>query len=117
MIRMTACRPSDRAAERYISGCAALLVELPSSSRSLCRRRGDRVFRARQRPHVGSSLRLNDRLEFASGHPIDPESAGQIPANMIGRFLDDGDLRKLEGMLLKKEAAGPIGETSAGRKA
>jgi hypothetical protein len=40
IIRMTACRPSDRAAERYISGCAALLVELPSSSRPLCWRRG-----------------------------------------------------------------------------
>jgi hypothetical protein len=50
---------------------------------------------------------LNDRLEFASGHQLDPESAGQIPANMIGRFLDDGDLRKLQGMLFKKKPPAP----------
>jgi hypothetical protein len=44
-------------------------------------------------PRLMASLVGADRgLEFASGHPLDPESAGQIPANMIGRFLDDGDL-------------------------
>jgi hypothetical protein len=38
-----------------------------------------------------ASLAGADRgLEFASGHQLDRESAGQIPANMIGRFLDDG---------------------------
>jgi hypothetical protein len=41
-------------------------------------------------------------LEFASGHRFDEESADQIPANMIGRLLDDSDLRKLHGMLVKK---------------
>jgi hypothetical protein len=46
-------------------------------------------------------------LEFASGHPLDPESAGQIPANMIGRPLDDGDLRKLHQMLIKKKPPAP----------
>jgi hypothetical protein len=40
-------------------------------------------------------------LEFASGQRLDPESAGQVPANMIGRLLDDGDLRKLHLMLIK----------------
>jgi hypothetical protein len=35
-----------------------------------------------------ASLAGADRgLEFASGHQLDLESAGQIPANMIGRFL------------------------------
>jgi hypothetical protein len=34
-------------------------------------------------------------IEFASGHQLDQESAGQIPVKMIGRLLDDGDLRKL----------------------
>jgi hypothetical protein len=43
------------------------------------------------------------RLEFASGHQLDPESAGQIPVNMIGRFLDDGDLLKLHRMVIKKK--------------
>jgi hypothetical protein len=46
-------------------------------------------------------------LEFASGHQLDPESAGQIPANMIGRFLDDGDLQKLHRMLIKKKPPAP----------
>jgi len=44
-------------AERYISRCAALLVELLSSTRSLCRRRGDRIFFTRQRPHGSSGVR------------------------------------------------------------
>jgi hypothetical protein len=30
------------------------------------------------------------RAEFASRHQLDPLSAERIPANMIGRFLDDG---------------------------
>jgi hypothetical protein len=43
-----------------------------------------------------ASLAGADReLEFAFGHQLDPVSAEMIPANMIGRFLDDGDLRKL----------------------
>jgi hypothetical protein len=46
-------------------------------------------------------------LEFASGQQLDPESAGQIPANMIGRFLDDGDLQKLHQALLKKKPPAP----------
>jgi hypothetical protein len=46
-------------------------------------------------------------LEFASGYPLDQESAGQIPANMIGRFLDVDDLRKLHRMLIKKKPPAP----------
>jgi hypothetical protein len=46
-------------------------------------------------------------LEFVSGHQLDPESAGEIPANMIGRFLDEGDLRKLHRMLIKKKPPAP----------
>jgi hypothetical protein len=46
-------------------------------------------------------------LEFASGHPLDQESADQIPAKMIGRFLDGSDLRKLHRMLLKKKPPAP----------
>jgi hypothetical protein len=44
-------------------------------------------------------------LEFASGHLLDPEGAGQI----IGRFLDDGDLQKLHRTLIK--AAQAIGRS------
>jgi hypothetical protein len=46
-------------------------------------------------------------LEFVSGHKLDPISAAQIPTNMIGRLLDDGDLRKLQRMLLKKKPPAP----------
>jgi hypothetical protein len=46
-------------------------------------------------------------LEFASGPQLDPESAGQVPANMIGRFLDDRDLQKLHQALLKKKPPAP----------
>jgi hypothetical protein len=55
-----------------------------------------------------ASLAGADReLEFGSGHQLDPLSAELIPANMIGRFLDDGDLRKLHRMLLKKKPPAP----------
>jgi hypothetical protein len=51
-----------------------------------------------------TSLASADRgLEFVSGQQLDRESASHIPANMIGRFLDDGDLWKLQRMLLKKK--------------
>ncbi len=43
---------------------------------------------------------LNDRLEFASGHELDQESALKVPTDMLGRLLDDGELRKLSRMLL-----------------
>jgi hypothetical protein len=46
-------------------------------------------------------------LEFASGHQLDPLNVERISANMIGRFLDDGDLRKLHRMLIKKRAPAP----------
>jgi hypothetical protein len=46
-------------------------------------------------------------LEFVAGHPLGQESADQIPANMMGRFLDDGDLRKLHRTLLKKKPPAP----------
>jgi hypothetical protein len=46
-----------------------------------------------------ASLARADRgLAFVSGHKLDPISAAQIPANMIGRLLDNGDLRKLQRM-------------------
>jgi hypothetical protein len=57
---------------------------------------------------VKASLAGADRgLKFASRQQLDPPSAEQIPANMIGRLLDDGDLRKLQRMLIKKKPPAP----------
>jgi hypothetical protein len=48
------------------------------------------------------ALAVADReLEFASGHQLDPVSTEQIPANMIGRLLTRGDLRRLQRALMK----------------
>ena len=49
----------------------------------------------------------NRGLGFVSGHQLNPLSAELIPANMIGRFLDDSDLRKLQRMLIKKKPPAP----------
>jgi hypothetical protein len=55
-------------------------------------------------------------LEFVSGHKLDLDSPWQIPENMMGRLLDDGDLRKLPDAS-QEEAACAIGATSDDRKA
>jgi hypothetical protein len=55
-----------------------------------------------------ASLAGADRdLEFVSGHQLDPASVELIPASMIGRLLDDGDLRKLQRILIKKKPPAP----------
>ncbi len=46
---------------------------------------------------------LNDRLEFASGDELDQETALKVPTDMLGRLLDDRELRKLSRMLLGLE--------------
>jgi hypothetical protein len=46
-------------------------------------------------------------LEFASGHQLDPESARQVPADMLGRRLNRGDLRMLDQMLVRKKPPAP----------
>jgi hypothetical protein len=46
-------------------------------------------------------------LEFVSGHQLDPVSAAQIPESMMGRILDNDDLRRLQRMLIKKPPAPP----------
>jgi hypothetical protein len=46
-------------------------------------------------------------LEFASGNQLDRPSADLILANMIGRFLDDGDLWILHRMVVKKKPPAP----------
>jgi hypothetical protein len=55
-------------------------------------------------------------LEFICGHQLDPVSAEQIPANMLGRLLDDGDLWKLHRALLKKKPPAPSARRGTGAK-
>jgi hypothetical protein len=50
---------------------------------------------------------LNDRLVFASGHELDDASSHEIPENMIGRWLDDRDLRRLKHVLMPKKPPAP----------
>lgn len=50
---------------------------------------------------------LDIGLEFASGHELDGVSIHQIPENMLGRLLDDGNLRKLQRMLITKKPPAP----------
>jgi hypothetical protein len=54
-----------------------------------------------------SLARADRELEFASGHRLYPLSAKEIPAKMIGKFLDDRDLQKLQRMLIKKKPPAP----------
>jgi hypothetical protein len=64
-----------------------------------------------------ASLAGADReLEFVSGHQLDPDSAGQIPANMIGRFLDESDLWKLHRRLIKKKPPAPSVQRGASKR-
>jgi hypothetical protein len=79
----------------YSDGSAAGVVVIESRSGLLHAR-------------LKASLAGADRgLEFASGHQLDPVSAELIPPNMIGRFLGDGDFRKLHRMLIKKKPPAP----------
>jgi hypothetical protein len=65
-----------------------------------------------------ASLSGADRgLDFAGSHEIDKASARQIPADMIGRFLDDGDLRELlEAITSKKPPAPSVRRRTASKR-
>jgi hypothetical protein len=54
------------------------------------------------------ALGLDWGLDFAGGHDIDDASAHRIPDNMIGRWLDYADLRRLRLLLTKKPPAPPV---------
>jgi hypothetical protein len=45
----------------------------------------------------------DEGLLFLSGHLLDDESAGQMPAELLGRLLNQDDLRKLARRLLRKK--------------
>jgi hypothetical protein len=55
---------------------------------------------------------VDKELDFVSGHELDQEGAEQISADMLGRSLDDGDLRG-DGCCAHQEAAGPIGAATS----
>jgi hypothetical protein len=60
---------------------------------------------------------LNDQLKFASGHELDDASAHEIPENMIGRLLDDRDLRRLQHFLMPRKPPAPsVRRRKAARK-
>jgi hypothetical protein len=61
---------------------------------------------------------LNHRLEFESGQELDQESALKVPTDMLGRLLDDRELRKLSRMLLgaKKSPAPSLWRPKAPRR-
>jgi hypothetical protein len=44
-------------------------------------------------------------VEFVSWRTLDQDGARLILGSMMGRLLDDGDLRKLQRMLIKKPPA------------
>jgi hypothetical protein len=50
---------------------------------------------------------LDRELDFAGAHQIDAESARRIPDSMIGRLLDDADLRRLQQVLVSKKPPAP----------
>jgi hypothetical protein len=46
---------------------------------------------------------------FAGAHELDAKSARQVPADMIGRLLDYGDIRRLQRAIApEKPAAAPV---------
>jgi hypothetical protein len=61
---------------------------------------------------------LNDRLVFASGYELDDASSHEIPENMIGRWLDGRDLRRLQQALMpaKKPPAPSVRRRKAARR-
>jgi hypothetical protein len=46
-------------------------------------------------------------LNFAGAHELDAKSARQVPADMIGRLLDDGDIGRLQQAIAPKKLAAP----------
>jgi hypothetical protein len=46
---------------------------------------------------------LDRELEFDNGLELDEASSQQIPADMIGRLLDDRDLRRLQRSIVPKK--------------
>ena len=50
---------------------------------------------------------LDAGMDFASGNELDEASSQQIPEHMIGRLLDDGDLRRLQRAIMPRKPRRP----------
>jgi hypothetical protein len=75
------------------------------------------LFAAAQSLTISSNVSTSGFLALVRpGYQLDPLSAELIPANMIGRFLDDSDLGKLHQTLVQEEAARALDATSQGGK-
>jgi len=48
--------------------------------------------------------RLDEGLDFTGGQELDEASATQIPKEMIGRLLDDSDLRRLHRAVMPRKS-------------
>ncbi|HWN51855.1 MAG TPA: hypothetical protein VNO18_18920 [Xanthobacteraceae bacterium] len=46
---------------------------------------------------------LDVGLDIANGNELDEASTAQIPAEMLGRLLDDRDLRRLQRTIMPKK--------------
>jgi hypothetical protein len=111
---VTACRPPDWKCERQIRDVPLFLLNYRHPNGRFA---GAAVFEASALISARMAAvvyGLNDRLVFASGHELDAESGRQVPESMIGRLLDDCDLRRLQQVLMKKPP-GAVGATSDGR--
>src|SRR5262245_52604569 len=96
---MTACRPSDRHAGRHILDVPLFWLNYRHPRGRFA---GAAVVESSTlvSAHMAAAVYgLNDRLEFASGHKLDEESALKVPTAMLGRLLDDGEMRMLSRML------------------
>jgi hypothetical protein len=47
---------------------------------------------------------LDVAMDFASGNELDEASSQQVPEHMIGRLLDDRDLRRLQRSIVPKKS-------------
>ena len=89
---------------------ASILAELLPPRwpfRPFRRRSSGRVLHAPSRQHESGGVWGRSGLDFAGAHELDAKSARQVPADMIGRVLDDGDLRRLQQAITPKKPAAP----------
>jgi hypothetical protein len=60
---------------------------------------------------------LDEGLYFANGHQLDPQRGRQIPAGLIGRLLNDVDLRRLQRAITTPSVqSGAVAKRSAGKR-
>jgi hypothetical protein len=66
--------------------------------------KSDTLIRARMKAAGSEAVQ---GLDFVGAHQLDKASARQIPADMIGRLIHDGDLRKLQQAITPTKPAAP----------